>query len=75
MMIPGPVEVHPDVLKAMGSPVEPHYGDAWVEKNRRVLEMLATIFNTTGDVFLVLVRAPALLMPVLGAVCKAVSVF
>lgn len=52
MMIPGPVEVHPDVLKAMGSPVEPHYGDAWVEKNRRVLEMLATIFNTTGDVFL-----------------------
>lgn len=52
MMIPGPVEVHADVLKAMGSPVEPHYGDAWVEKNRRVLAMLTEIFSTSGDVFL-----------------------
>ncbi|MGV8027066.1 MAG: pyridoxal-phosphate-dependent aminotransferase family protein [Anaerolineaceae bacterium] len=52
MMIPGPVEVHPDVLKAMGSAVEPHYGDVWVEKNRQVLEILKEIFNTNGDVFL-----------------------
>ena len=52
MMIPGPVEVHPDVLKALGAPVEPHYGDKWVHKNQRVLDMLKKIFNTSGDVFL-----------------------
>ena len=32
LMIPGPVEVHPAVLEALSSPVEPHYGPAWVEK-------------------------------------------
>lgn len=52
MMIPGPVEVHPDVLKAMGSAVEPHYGDAWVAKQQRVTEILKEIFNTAGDVYL-----------------------
>ncbi len=52
MMIPGPVEVHPDVLKAMGSAVEPHYGDAWVEKYSHVLEILKEIFETKGDVYL-----------------------
>ena len=31
LMIPGPVEVHPDVLKAVGGPVEPHYGPAWIK--------------------------------------------
>lgn len=52
MMIPGPVEVHPDVLKAMGSPVEPHYGDAWVTKNQQVLTYLKEVFRTEGDVYL-----------------------
>ncbi|HAF62324.1 MAG TPA: hypothetical protein DCK95_08360 [Anaerolineaceae bacterium] len=52
MMIPGPVEVHPDVLKAMGTPVEPHYGDAWVQKYQHVLDILREIFDTSGDVFL-----------------------
>lgn len=52
MMIPGPVEVHPDVLKAMGSAVEPHYGDAWVKKYNSVLEILKEIFETKGDVYL-----------------------
>jgi len=52
MMIPGPVEVHPDVLKAMGSPVEPHYGEAWIKKYKQVLDILKEIFNTNGDIFL-----------------------
>ena len=52
MMIPGPVEVHPEVLQAMGSPVEPHYGDIWVEKYAQVLQMLARVFNTQHDVYL-----------------------
>lgn len=52
LMIPGPVEVHPDVLRAVSGPVEPHYGPAFIEKNARVRDMLRQIFNTGGDVFL-----------------------
>ncbi|HEY60488.1 MAG TPA: alanine--glyoxylate aminotransferase family protein [Anaerolineae bacterium] len=54
LMIPGPVEVHPDVLRALAEPVEPHYGDAWVEKYQRVLSLLAEVFNTKGDIFLMM---------------------
>lgn len=52
LMIPGPVEVHPDVLKAVGDPVEPHYGPAWVEKYARVINLLRDVFKTKNDVFL-----------------------
>jgi alanine-glyoxylate transaminase/serine-glyoxylate transaminase/serine-pyruvate transaminase len=52
LMIPGPVEVHPDVLMAMGSQVVPHYGAAWVEKYGNVLTALKKIFGTSSDVFL-----------------------
>jgi alanine-glyoxylate transaminase/serine-glyoxylate transaminase/serine-pyruvate transaminase len=52
LMIPGPVEVDPAVLAALGSAVQPHYGDAWVAKYRRVLGMLQQVFNTKSDVFL-----------------------
>jgi len=50
-MIPGPVEVHPEVLKAMAGQVVPHYGDIWVEKYGHVLEMLKKVFGTRGDVY------------------------
>jgi alanine-glyoxylate transaminase/serine-glyoxylate transaminase/serine-pyruvate transaminase len=52
LMIPGPVEVHPDVLKAVGNPVEPHYGPAWVEKYARVINLLRQVYKTKNDVFL-----------------------
>jgi len=52
LLIPGPVEVHADVLKAMGSQVEPHYGDTWVEMHGHVIELLKKVFNTKHDVFL-----------------------
>lgn len=52
LMIPGPVEVHPDVLKAISEPVEPHYGPAWVEKYAKVTGMLKQVFNTRHDAYL-----------------------
>jgi alanine-glyoxylate transaminase/serine-glyoxylate transaminase/serine-pyruvate transaminase len=52
LMIPGPVEVHPDVLQAMGSQVVPHYGAVWLEKYGNVLAVLKKVFGTTADVFL-----------------------
>jgi len=52
LMIPGPVDVSPEVLAAMGSPVQPHYGADWVEFYNNTLSTLKTIFGTAGDVFL-----------------------
>lgn len=51
-LIPGPVEVDPQVLAAMSKPVEPHYGDIWVKKLDRILTILKKVFNTDYDVFL-----------------------
>ena len=31
LMIPGPIDLEPDVLEALAGQVVPHYGDAWVE--------------------------------------------
>lgn len=52
LMIPGPVEVHQDVLEAMSAPIEPHYGMAWVETHNRIIDLLKQVFNTNDDVFL-----------------------
>jgi alanine-glyoxylate transaminase / serine-glyoxylate transaminase / serine-pyruvate transaminase len=52
LMIPGPVEVAPEVLAAMSDPVEPHYGPDWVKKFERVNKLLKKIFQTQNDVFL-----------------------
>ena len=52
LMIPGPVEVAPEVLAAMSSPVEPHYGPEWVTKFGRVNELLKQVFQTQNDVFI-----------------------
>ncbi len=55
LMIPGPVEVDARVLAALNRPVEPHYGDAWVEKYSRVIAILKQVFGiaeTDYDVYL-----------------------
>jgi alanine-glyoxylate transaminase/serine-glyoxylate transaminase/serine-pyruvate transaminase len=67
LMIPGPVEVHPDVLKAMGSQVQPHYGDAWVEKYTRIREQLKQVFGTKGDVFIMTGSGTAAIDACLGS--------
>lgn len=54
LMIPGPVEVHPNVLKALSQAVEPHYGALWVQKLARVKNLLQQVFNTRNDVILML---------------------
>jgi len=52
LMIPGPVEVSPEVLKAMGEPIFPHYGPEWTRFYNETLTILRTVFNTSGSVFL-----------------------
>ena len=52
LFIPGPVEVSPEVLKAMGEPIFPHYGPEWTRFYNETLTILRTVFNTSGSVFL-----------------------
>jgi alanine-glyoxylate transaminase / serine-glyoxylate transaminase / serine-pyruvate transaminase len=52
LMIPGPIPVEESVLEVMGSPVQAHYGPRWVEIYTNTISMLRQVFNTHGDVFL-----------------------
>ncbi len=52
LMIPGPVEVSKNVLSAMGSQVRPHYGAEWTAFYNETLTILKKVFNTQGDVYL-----------------------
>jgi len=51
-MIPGPVDVEPEVLEAMGQPVPPHYGPDWIELYNSVLSDLKSVFQTENDVLI-----------------------
>lgn len=52
LMIPGPIQPDPAVLDAMGSPVVPHYGASWRDYYNETVALLKQIFNTQGDVFI-----------------------
>ncbi len=51
LMIPGPIDLEPDVLEALAGQVIPHYGDAWVTAYRHVRQNLLTIGESEGDAF------------------------
>lgn len=46
LMIPGPTELAPEVLAAMGRQSVPHYGDEWVRRHNETLGLLAEAFVT-----------------------------
>jgi len=52
LMIPGPIQPDEDVLEVMGSPVSAHYGPEWRDIYNYTTGMLKRIFNTQGDVYL-----------------------
>ncbi|MCC6147540.1 MAG: alanine--glyoxylate aminotransferase family protein [Anaerolineaceae bacterium] len=52
LMIPGPIQPEPKVLKVMGEPVRAHYGPEWTELYNQTTSALKKIFHTEGDVFL-----------------------
>ena len=52
LLIPGPVSVDDEILKVLGEPVWPHYGDAWTELYLRTADNLKRIFRTEGEVHL-----------------------
>ena len=53
LLIPGPVQPEQEVLQAMGDPVQPHYGPEWTQIYNETVDMLKTVYGTTGDVFII----------------------
>lgn len=52
LMIPGPVDVSDAVVAAMANQVVPHYGPEWTALYKETTFVLQSIFQTQGDVFL-----------------------
>ena len=51
LMIPGPIDLEPEVLEALAGQVIPHYGDAWVAAYRQLRKNLLAIGESNGDAF------------------------
>ena len=68
LMIPGPVQPEQAVLDAMGSPVLAHYGPEWTEIYNQTFGVLKHLFNTRGDVFLMVGSGSCALDACLGSV-------
>ncbi len=47
LMIPGPTELHPRVVKALQGPIYPHYGEEWGRIYRDAVEYARKIINTS----------------------------
>ncbi|OYT63300.1 aminotransferase, partial [Candidatus Bathyarchaeota archaeon ex4484_205] len=52
LMVPGPVEVHPRVLRAMSQPMIGHLDPDFVSLLDEILDMLRRVFQTRGDVII-----------------------
>jgi alanine-glyoxylate transaminase/serine-glyoxylate transaminase/serine-pyruvate transaminase len=52
LMIPGPVSVSAEVLKAISQPVVPHYGANFIKFYKETIDLLKQVFQTKQDLFL-----------------------
>jgi alanine-glyoxylate transaminase / serine-glyoxylate transaminase / serine-pyruvate transaminase len=52
LMIPGPVELEPEVLAVMSQPILAHYGDAWVSIHNETIDLLKQVFGSHDRVFM-----------------------
>ena len=52
LMIPGPVEVRPEILEVMAKPMVPHYEREWAQIHAETIKMAKAVFQTTGDLFI-----------------------
>ncbi len=53
LMIPGPIEVAPEVRAAMSEPLVAHYGAEWTAYYQETVGLMRRVCCTTGDVFLI----------------------
>jgi alanine-glyoxylate transaminase / serine-glyoxylate transaminase / serine-pyruvate transaminase len=67
LMIPGPIQPEDQVMKEMGDHVRPHYGPEFRDLYNKTVGMLKEIFNTTGDVFLLVGSGSAAIDACIGS--------
>ncbi len=52
LMIPGPTELHPEVMKVLSTPIVAHYGSEWITIYEEALKLASEIFKTKEEVFM-----------------------
>jgi len=67
LMIPGPVRPEDEALEAMGGPVQAHYGPEWARIHHETLDLLRQVYQTTGDVFILVGSGSSALDACLGS--------
>ncbi len=68
LMIPGPVEVGPEVLAEMARPLTPHYEEAFARLHAETVGMAKEVFGTQGDLFIMVGSGTAGLEACLGGI-------
>jgi len=53
LMIPGPIEINPEVLAKMSDPLTAHYGDIWVGIWRKTVSNLQRVIGTKAEVLVI----------------------
>ncbi len=67
LMIPGPIELDPEVLSVMAEPLVAHYGDEWTQFYQETMDIMKKVFGTRDNVFLIPGSGSAGLDAVLGS--------
>jgi len=70
LMIPGPTEVAPDILRGMSAQVPAHYMDEWLKLYGDTLRMLRELLYTKNDTFIMTGSSSVSLE---GAMCSLVE--
>ena len=70
LMIPGPTEVAPDILRGMSAQVPAHYMDEWLKLYGNTLRMLRELLYTRNDAFIMTGSSSVSLE---GAMCSLVE--
>lgn len=70
LMIPGPTEIDPAVLKEMNTPMVAHYGAKWTEYYDETRKMLQEIMGTEEDLFLFVGSGHAALDAAIGSLVE-----
>ncbi|MDD5727584.1 MAG: alanine--glyoxylate aminotransferase family protein [Victivallales bacterium] len=53
LMIPGPTEVSPEVLRKLSEPVQPHYGPEFCKLYYDVLDKMRQVYQTENDFYII----------------------
>jgi alanine-glyoxylate transaminase / serine-glyoxylate transaminase / serine-pyruvate transaminase len=53
LMAIGPCELHPEELRALGSPVIPHFGEVWAELHHETLNLLVELLGCSQEPYLI----------------------